>query len=281
MLLRYLRPLFSRPSGRHQAALGVSSPRPNFRCGTSEKNHFSLGTPSQFTCCSAEAQASATTLCSMLSNSARTGISTASTYCQQQTKLVAAARASFPFLSPGDGRSFHVTCSLSQKKKKRKKKNHGSGHAEGDSGDDNQTQGKSYTIVVPRNGVKFTFSRSSGPGGQNVNKVSTRATLRFDLDSAGWLPPEVRDRIREQEPSRINKSGEFALSSDVHRTQPRNIDDCMHRLQDIVDAASVAPKIRRMRTGLGDETKRRRRESKRRRSEVKAGRSKNFSKDMF
>ena len=151
----------------------------------------------------------------------------------------------------------------------------------GGGGDDATTmpiqQEKSYDVVVPRNGVKFTFSRASGPGGQNVNKVSTRATLRFRLDSAGWLPGPVRDRLAAQEPSRINKHGEFALSSDVHRTQPRNIDDCMRRLQAIVDIAAVAPKVRKMRTGLGTETKRRRRDSKRRRSSVKAGRSKTFS----
>ena len=182
-------------------------------------------------------------------------------------------------------RHVHGTAAVLQKKGKknkggRKKQTTARGTDE-DLNDETIQQGKSYKVVVPRNGVKFTFSRSSGPGGQNVNKVSTRATLRFHLDRAGWLPPEVRERLAAQEPSRINKQGEFALSSDVHRTQPRNIEDCLRRLQAIVDVAAVAPKVRKMRTGLGEETKRRRRESKRRRSQVKSGRSKNFSKDMF
>ena len=182
-------------------------------------------------------------------------------------------------------RLVHGTAAAMQKKGRKKKtrtKKHKSARGTDVESDEEQAQqGKSYNVVVPRNGVKFTFSRSSGPGGQNVNKVSTRATLRFHLDRAGWLPPEVRERLAAQEPSRINKQGEFALSSDVHRTQPRNIEDCLRRLQAIVDVAAVAPKVRKMRTGLGEETKRRRRESKRRRSQVKSGRSKNFSKDMF
>ena len=175
---------------------------------------------------------------------------------------------------------FHASPAAA-KKKRRNNATSGDSVQKNGIGDGSTTtperQGKTYKVVVPRNGVKFTFSRSSGPGGQNVNKVSTRATLRFRLDSAGWLPDEVRDRLAAQEPSRINKHGEFSLSSDVHRTQPRNIDDCLQRLQAIVDVASVAPKVRKMRTGLGAETKRRRRDSKRRRSQVKAGRAKTFS----
>lgn len=130
-------------------------------------------------------------------------------------------------------------------------------------------------IIVPKNGVKFSFSRSGGPGGMNVNKVSTRATLRFRVDSAGWLPIEVRERLCTQNGARIGKDGDFSLSSDVHRTQPRNIDDCMQRLQAMVNEACKTPKVRKQRVGLGKETKRRRTESKRRRSDVKKSRGKN------
>ena len=95
------------------------------------------------------------------------------------------------------------------------------------------------------------------------------------VDSASWLPIEVRSRLRENESARIGKDGEFQLSSSVHRTQPRNIADCMQRLQEIVDAACVAPKQRNTWVGIGDKTKERRKISKRRRSGVKKSRQKN------
>lgn len=127
-------------------------------------------------------------------------------------------------------------------------------------------------ITVPKNGVKFSFSRSGGKGGQNVNKVSTRATLRFHVNSASWMPPEVRERLHVQNHTKISKDGDFQITSEKHRTQPRNIDDCLQKLQQIVDEAAIEPKERKMRQGLGKETKRRRTESKRRRSDTKSTR---------
>lgn len=135
-------------------------------------------------------------------------------------------------------------------------------------------------LIVPKDGVKFTFSRSSGKGGQNVNKVSTRATLRFHVDSANWMPLEVRERLKADNRSRISKDGEFSMSSETHRTQPRNIDDCLKRLQEIVDQACIKPKERKQWRGLGKETKNRRKESKRRRSDVKNSRGKNKKLDF-
>jgi len=73
-------------------------------------------------------------------------------------------------------------------------------------------------ISVPRERVRVSFSRSSGAGGQNVNKVNTKAELRFDLSEAGWLPDDVRRRLTEQNPARVNARAEFFLASDVHRT---------------------------------------------------------------
>lgn len=113
----------------------------------------------------------------------------------------------------------------------------------------------------------------------NVNKVSTRATLRFHVSSASWMPPEIRERLHLQNTSRVGKDGDFTLSSDVHRTQPRNIDDCLQRLQVMVDGACIEPKVRKQYEGIGKQTKRRRKESKRRRSEVKQSRGKNKSWD--
>ena len=149
------------------------------------------------------------------------------------------------------------------------------GGGQGSNGGGGAAQQDYPSVVVPKNGVRFSFTRAGGPGGQHVNKVSTRATLRFHVDSAAWLPPEVRRRLRQNEPARIGKDGEFQLSSAVHRTQPRNIADCMQRLQQIVDAACVAPKERKAWEGIGDKTKEHRKISKRRRSGVKKSRQKN------
>ena len=88
--------------------------------------------------------------------------------------------------------------------------------------------------------------------------------------------PEVENALQHR--SRLESTSRESLPSGVH-IRGRNIEDCLRRLQAIVDVAAVAP-WRKMRTGLG-ERKRRRRESKQRRSQVKSGRSKNFSKDMF
>ena len=64
----------------------------------------------------------------------------------------------------------------------------------------------------------MNHSRSSGPGGQNVNKVNTKVELRFAIDDAVWLPDDVRQRLREQRPQNITKDGEFVVVSQEHRT---------------------------------------------------------------
>jgi len=126
--------------------------------------------------------------------------------------------------------------------------------------------------VVPRHAVTLSFARSSGAGGQNVNKVNTKAEVRFNMYTARWLPDEVRERLAEANPSRVNAGGEFFVSSERHRTQRANVEDAFEKLQRLVIVASEPPKERKLNESLSKQTKQRRVEMKRRRSDVKARR---------
>ncbi|KAJ3414065.1 Peptidyl-tRNA hydrolase ict1, mitochondrial [Chytridiales sp. JEL 0842] len=83
---------------------------------------------------------------------------------------------------------------------------------------------------IPKEQLEFSFSRSGGPGGQNVNKVSTKVDLRFDIKNVSWIPENVRGRIVEQ----------FVITSDRYRTQAQNIEDCMQKLYEMIRAAAEA-----------------------------------------
>uniref|UniRef100_A0A7S1D533 Prokaryotic-type class I peptide chain release factors domain-containing protein n=1 Tax=Cyclophora tenuis TaxID=216820 RepID=A0A7S1D533_CYCTE len=128
------------------------------------------------------------------------------------------------------------------------------------------------TIEIPEDRVDISFSRSGGSGGQNVNKVNTKVELRFKLDDADWLPDEVRDRIREQAPNRINKDGVFNIQSSENRTQQQNRRAAFTKLQEIVLRAYPRPKVRKLRKGISKKAKERNLEDKKRRGQVKANR---------
>ncbi len=135
------------------------------------------------------------------------------------------------------------------------------------------------TIVVPRALVDTNFSRSSGAGGQNVNKVNTKAEVRFKLDDAAWMDEGVKARFRDLWSSAINGEGEVYLSSQRHRTQEANLEDVFDKLTLMVRKAAVIPKVRMQRTGLSELTKQERREDKRHRSAVKTRRRTGVSWD--
>ena len=129
-------------------------------------------------------------------------------------------------------------------------------------------------IRVPTAAVRFRFVRSRGPGGQNVNKVSTACELRLHLaDLASLLTPGAMARLRlGLGPARLTASGEAQIVSDEHRSQEQNRDAVLGRLRELLIHAMAEPKARK-KTKPSKASKRRRVEGKRRRSELKSGRS--------
>ncbi|KAG8537682.1 hypothetical protein GDO81_024083, partial [Engystomops pustulosus] len=90
--------------------------------------------------------------------------------------------------------------------------------------------------------LTISYSKSSGPGGQNVNKVNTKAEIRFHLSSADWIPEDVRQKISQQNRNRINREGELIVSSQVSRYQMRNLADCLDKIRTMISEANQKPK---------------------------------------
>jgi ribosome-associated protein len=124
--------------------------------------------------------------------------------------------------------------------------------------------------TIPEGLLSFTFMPSSGPGGQNVNKVSTRCVMRVRL---GDLPlsDAQRARLRALAPHLVTQSDELLVTGDEHRSQSQNKAACIERLGDLVRRALVAPKVRRA-TRPTRGAKERRLSEKKGRGEIKRGR---------
>ena len=126
-------------------------------------------------------------------------------------------------------------------------------------------------VELPLRELHFTFARSSGPGGQNVNKVESKAVLQWDVGASRALPAALLARFRARYARRIRADGVFQLTSQRHRERERNVADCLAKLAALLAEVATPPKPRRP-TRPGRAAKERRLASKRHTSRRKAER---------
>ena len=126
-------------------------------------------------------------------------------------------------------------------------------------------------IAIPRREIQFSFVRSSGPGGQNVNKVASKAVLRWQVVTSPSIPDHLRSRLVGQLGRRMNDRGELVLTSQRYRDQSKNIEDCLQKFSELV-AAAVKMRKRRKKTALPRSAREARLRQKRSTGERKQGR---------
>ena len=126
-------------------------------------------------------------------------------------------------------------------------------------------------LVIPASALDIRFSRSGGPGGQNVNKVETRAEVRFHLAASPLLGEEDRRRAMAKLATRLTKEGWLPVACDRTRHRERNLNEALERMGEILRAALVRPRRRRP-TRPTKGSKERRLGEKKRRSEITRGR---------
>jgi ribosome-associated protein len=128
------------------------------------------------------------------------------------------------------------------------------------------------SVWTDREQLRFGFSRSSGPGGQNVNKVNTKTELRVRLAALHGLSERALTRLRDLAGRRLMADGDVLLTADTQRTQESNRRACLEKLRALIGQALVEPKVRK-KSKPGKAAKKRRLESKKRQGEKKKARS--------
>ncbi|XP_019370788.1 PREDICTED: peptidyl-tRNA hydrolase ICT1, mitochondrial, partial [Gavialis gangeticus] len=134
---------------------------------------------------------------------------------------------------------------------------------------------------IPLDRLSISYCRSSGPGGQNVNKVNSKAEVRFHLASADWIPEDVRQKIAVMHKNKISKSGDLIINSEVSRYQMKNRADCLQKIRDMILEATEKPQVKRKETSemliaRVEKMNRERLRQKRLRSAIKQDRSVDF-----
>jgi ribosome-associated protein len=100
-------------------------------------------------------------------------------------------------------------------------------------------------IEIPESEFQWSFVRSGGPGGQNVNKVASKAVLHWDLDASPSLPQVVKTRLANLNRRRVTTEGVLVLTSQRYRDQDRNRQDCLDKLRELILEAATLPKPRK------------------------------------
>ena len=123
-------------------------------------------------------------------------------------------------------------------------------------------------IRIPLGELEWSAAASGGPGGQNVNRVNSKVTLRWPLARTQALPADVRERLRERHARRITAEGELVLTSQRYRSQQRNAEDCLEKLRELL-LGVARPPVPRKATRPTRGSVERRLEHKRQRSQAK------------
>ncbi|XP_045476037.1 peptidyl-tRNA hydrolase ICT1, mitochondrial [Harmonia axyridis] len=140
---------------------------------------------------------------------------------------------------------------------------------------------KEFNGFIPLEELEISYSRSSGPGGQNVNKVNTKTEVRFKLDSVTWLSNDIKTKLLEKCKNQITKEGYLIFRSDLTRYQQMNLADCLEKIRTLirnstkVEAAPSLETIDRIRI-RHEKSNRERLAIKRMRSQIKNDRSQNI-----